>query len=178
MNGNRNETNYVQRTTRHSRDKINHMINIPDGYALHYAQGLDALPARTFHEIARLRQEVFVVEQDCVYLDLDGRDAEDSTRQYWIEADNSEVAATLRVLTEHAREPGLHAVGRVATAPAHRGRSLAAMLMEQVLEDVGDGPLVLEAQSHLKFWYERFGFTACGSEYIEDGIPHTPMRRN
>lgn len=178
MNGNRNSTNIERRSACSSRDKINHMIQLPEGYSLHSAQSIDELQVRTFHEIARLRQEVFVVEQDCVYLDLDGRDTEAATRQYWIETSSGEVAATLRVLSEHAREPGLHAIGRVATALDHRGRSLAAALMAQVLEDVGAGPLVLEAQSHLTGWYARFGFAACGSEYLEDGIPHTPMRRD
>ena len=160
------------------------MRSLPLHYALHSGRGIDALSPRTFHDIARLRQEVFVVEQDCAYLDLDGRDAGPATTQFWIERHDEEslpsaptVAATLRVLDEGAREPGLHAIGRVATAAAHRGNSLAAALMEAVVAAYGDGPLVLEAQSHLTGWYERFGFTVAGAEYLEDGIPHTPMRR-
>ncbi len=153
------------------------MTELPNGYSIHRAQGLDSLSSHTFHAIARLRQEVFVVEQNCVYLDLDGRDAEDSTHQYWLENEAGDIAATLRVLSENDREPGLHAIGRVATAQNHRGKALAAALMAAALKDFGDGPLVLEAQSHLAGWYGRFKFEACGPEYIEDGIPHTPMRR-
>ncbi len=153
------------------------MTPLAPGYTLHSAQGLDALPIRTFHDICKLRQEVFVVEQDCVYLDLDGRDAAPSTTQYWIAAPDGAVAATLRVLDEGDREPSLLAIGRVATAQAHRGKSLAGALIESVVAEYGHCPLILEAQSHLTGWYGRFGFVPCGSEYLEDGIPHTPMRR-
>lgn len=172
------------------------MPSLPPNYTLQTARGLTELTPRTFHDIARLRQEVFVIEQECAYLDLDGRDAENTTEQFWIEAAPSAtgteataspveqaptiaptIAATLRVLSEEDREPGLHAVGRVATDAAHRGKGLAAALMTAVLAEYGSGPLVLEAQSHLTGWYGRFGFAPDGAEYLEDGIPHTPMRR-
>ncbi|GAA1321615.1 GNAT family N-acetyltransferase [Leucobacter albus] len=174
------------------------MPNLPENYTLHSALGLDSLNARTFHEIAKLRQEVFVLEQDCVYLDLDGRDTESTTEQFWVAAplpaqaappqagesggaapssSQPVVAATLRVLDESAREPGLHAIGRVVTSANHRGKALAAALMEAAVARYGSGPLVLEAQSHLTGWYERFGFVVDGDEFVEDGIPHTPMRR-
>lgn len=169
------------------------MPTLSPEYTVHWARGLDELPVRTFHDIAKLRQEVFVVEQDCVYLDLDGRDLEPTTEQFWVaydpvvEADHPTesaaerreptVAATLRVLDEGRREPGLRAIGRVVTSPQHRGKALAAALMEAVLATHGAEPLVLEAQSHLTGWYGRFGFEVAGDEYLEDGIPHTPMRR-
>lgn len=172
------------------------MHSLPPNYTLHSARGLDGLTPRTLHDIARLRQEVFVVEQDCAYLDLDGRDAEPSTEQFWVAAPAapadpagstastattastaSTVAATLRVLDEGGREPGLHAIGRVVTGVEHRGKALAAALMSAAVEAHGAGPLVLEAQSHLTGWYTRFGFAVSGPEYLEDGIPHTPMRR-
>lgn len=158
------------------------MVSLADGYTLHHARGLDAIPTRVFHGLAQLRQQVFIVEQDCVYLDLDGRDTEPNTTLYWVTADGaegtaSEVVATIRVLDERSKEPGLHAIGRVATATYHRGKSLAAALLAAAIADFGDGPLVLHAQSHLTEWYARFGFTPSGPEYLEDGIPHTPMRR-
>ena len=155
------------------------MTSLPDGYSLHSARGIDALPVRLFHDIARLRQEVFVVEQECPYLDLDGRDAEETTTQYWVlfESDGThEIAATIRVLDKGHREPGLHAIGRVATSERHRSLGLAAALVGAAVADFGEGPLVLEAQTYLVEWYRRFGFEVSGPEYIEDGIPHTPMR--
>jgi len=71
----------------------------------------------------------------------------------------------------------VHRIGRVATAPAARGRGLAASLMARALELVGDGPVVLDAQAQLEGWYARFGFAAGGPAFLEDGIPHVPMRR-
>lgn len=162
------------------------MTTLPPGYTTHSARGLEALPVRTFHDIARLRQEVFVVEQDCAYLDLDGRDAETETEQYWAEDETGAVAATLRVLADDGSgaqqggdsdRPAPRVIGRVATAAAHRGRALAGALVAAVVADHGSGPLTLEAQSHLTGWYGRFGFEVAGEEYLEDGIPHTPMRR-
>jgi ElaA protein len=135
--------------------------------------GLDALHPATLYRILALRTEVFVVEQDCVYQDLDGRDLEPSARQLWIE-DDGEVLATLRILTD---EDGRRRIGRVVTAPTSRGAGLAALLMQRALEIVGDAPAVLEAQSHLVDWYARFGFVVAGPEYLEDGIAHTTMTR-
>jgi ElaA protein len=63
----------------------------------------------------------------------------------------------------------------VATAPAHRGAGLAALLVEAALAR-SVGPVVLDAQSHLCEWYGRYGFVATGPEYLDDGIPHVPMR--
>lgn len=125
-----------------------------------------------------MRQRVFVVEQNCVYLDLDGRDSEPDTHQYWVKSPDGEIAATLRVLAEDTLEPGLRAIGRVVTAPGHRGKLLAAALMHEAITHFDAHPLVLEAQSHLTGWYGQFGFSVSGSEYLEDGIPHTPMRRD
>ncbi len=128
--------------------------------------------------ILALRVAVFVVEQDCPYLDLDGRDLEPTTEQRWLAdpAGGAGVAAALRVLDDHDVS-GARSIGRVVTRPDHRGRGLAAVLMRSVLDDAGDGPLTLKAQSRLEAWYEGFGFTASGPRFLEDGIPHTPMRR-
>jgi ElaA protein len=127
----------------------------------------------TLYRILELRSAVFVVEQECVYLDLDGRDLEPDARQLWI-AHGDDVLATLRLL----RDPsGEFRIGRVATAAPARGTGLAAQLMERALELCGDAPVVLNAQSYLHDWYARFGFVTAGDEYDEDGIPHIPMRR-
>ncbi len=117
-----------------------------------------------------LRAEVFVVEQDCPYQDPDGRDLEPGVHHLWTDGPD----AYLRILDEGA---GVHRIGRVVTAPAARGRGLAAALMTRALELVGDGPVVLDAQAQLEGWYARFGFTTAGPAFLEDGIPHVPMRR-
>jgi len=130
------------------------------------------LPADTAYRLWALRSEVFIVEQDCPYLDLDGRDAEPSTRHLWVER-GGEPVATLRLLDE-----GAHLrIGRVATRAAHRGAGLAAALVEAALALAGERAVVLDAQSHLVDWYTGFGFEPSGRGFVEDGIPHTPMRR-
>jgi ElaA protein len=133
----------------------------------------DELTGRELHDIAQLRSEVFVVEQECVYLDLDGRDTEPGAGHHWIEVDGL-IASYARTLTEPG---GAVRIGRVVTAPAVRGRGLAAAVMAALVEQFGAAALVLEAQSHLAGWYVRFGFAVAGEEYLEDGIPHLTMRR-
>lgn len=127
---------------------------------------------RTLYRILALRSEVFVVEQDCVYLDLDGRDLEPDARQVWIERDGT-VIATLRLL----RDRDCARIGRVVTAPSERGGGIAANLMTRALELAGPVDVVLDAQAHLADWYARFGFVRDGAEFVEDGIRHVPMRR-
>ena len=132
------------------------------------------LDAVTLYRILKLRTDVFVVEQQCPYPELDGRDLEPTARQLWIEGDHY-VLATLRLL----RDPdGTARIGRVATAQDARGAGLAAELMTSAMELAGEGEVVLDAQSYLEGWYARFGFVRAGEEYLEDGIPHVPMRRH
>lgn len=134
---------------------------------------LAEIDPRTLYRILALRSEVFVLEQECAYLDPDGRDLEPDARQLWLE-DDGEVVATLRVLTD----PGdVLRIGRVATAASVRGLGLAARLMRRALEFAEGRESVLGAQAHLHDWYARFGFVRDGADYDEDGIPHTPMRR-
>lgn len=170
------------------------------------------LDAYTLYALLRLRAEVFVVEQDCAYLDLDGRDTEPGTRHLWLDRDGEPVAY-LRVLAagdtgdgstardgngstargggpggSEPGEPralcgsdpggnGERWIGRVVVAKAARGEGLAGRLMEAALELVGDHPCRLNAQSYLVEFYRRYGFAPAGPEYLEDGIPHTPMVR-
>ena len=138
------------------------------------AATLADLDPATLYKILRLRVDVFVVEQQCPYPELDGRDLEPTAQQLWIDDDAGEITATLRLL----REPdGTARIGRVATAASARGAGRAAALMSHALELIGDGPAVLDAQEYLEAWYGRFGFERSGPSFIEDGIPHVPMRR-
>ena len=139
--------------------------------------GFDELDARTLYRILRLRAEVFVVEQDCPYLDPDGRDAEPGTLHLWVDPDPGAptVAAALRVVVE---PDGSRRIGRVVTAPDHRGRGLAGTLLDRALALVPAGSgVVLDAQARLEPWYAERGFTRVGEEFLEDGIAHVPMRR-
>lgn len=139
--------------------------------ALH-DRSLAEVKPETLYLILQLRADVFVVEQECAYLDLDGRDLEPAARLLWIEDDSGAVIATARVLDDgDARR-----IGRIVTHPDHRNRGLAAQLVEHFLATT-DGPWRLHAQAHLADWYSRFGFVVDGPEYLEDGIPHVPMFR-
>jgi ElaA protein len=130
------------------------------------------LDTTTLYAILKLRTDVFVVEQQCAYPELDGRDSEPGTRHVWIERDG-EVRAYLRILRENEQER----IGRVVTAKTARGSGLAGRLLTEALEIVGNRASVLEAQAHLAGFYARFGYQPTGPEYLEDGIPHIPMRR-
>ncbi|MBQ1026703.1 GNAT family N-acetyltransferase [Micromonospora sp. C95] len=138
-----------------------------------HSAGFAELDARTFHDLVRLRVDVFVVEQECAYPEIDGRDVEPGTRHLWLTHDGAPVAY-LRILADPG---GVARIGRVVVAPAVRGAGHAGRLMTAALAEIGDRPCVLDAQSHLVDFYTRHGFTVSGPEYVEDGIPHTPMRR-
>ena len=150
---------------------------------LHLAEPVD-LDAGTLYRILQLRVDVFVVEQQCPFLELDGRDLEPGTRWLWA-TENGAVIATLRILRE---DRGAARIGRVATARQARASGIATALMRRALEvldsdatSAGDLPagieVVLDAQTPLAGWYQRFGFEPAGAEYLEDGISHLPMRR-
>ena len=123
--------------------------------------------------LCRLRVDVFVVEQQCPYPELDGRDVEPATVHLWFADEDGGIAATIRVLDDGDSR----AIGRVATAAAHRGEGLAARLIEAGIALCEGTPITLGAQAHLEGWYARFGFVRSGPGYVEDGIPHVPMRR-
>ena len=137
---------------------------------------LDGLDTRTAYDVWRLRQQVFVVEQDCPYPDLDGRDLEPTTRHVVLldeDDDDPVVVGTLRVLDDGdwAR------IGRVVVAPSARGRGLAALLMDEAMALCGDREVRLDAQTGLTAFYEGYGFEVTGPEFDEDGVMHVPMAR-
>ena len=132
----------------------------------------DDLPARTAYDVWRLRQQVFVIEQDCPYPDLDGRDLEDTTRHVVLLEDDS-VVGTLRVLDDG----DAMRIGRVVVAAAGRGRGLAALMMDAAMAVCGDREVRLDAQTGLSGFYAAYGFEVTGPEFDEDGIRHVPMGR-
>ena len=132
--------------------------------------GFPELDARTAYDVWRLRQSVFVVEQACPYPDLDGRDTEPGTRHVLLEDDG--LLGYARVLDDGE----VWRIGRVLLAPAARGRGLADPLMHTALSVCPGRDVVLDAQSPLTGWYATLGFEVDGPEFVEDGIPHLPMR--
>ncbi len=123
------------------------------------------------YDVWRLRQDVFVVEQECAYADLDGRDTEAGTVHVvlWHE---DRVAGYARVLDEVTE----WRIGRVVLDRSARGRGLADAVMRAALEHCTGRDVVLSAQSPLAGWYGSLGFVVDGPGFDEDGIPHTPMR--
>lgn len=140
-----------------------------------FCKKFSALEVNELYVIMQLRSEVFVVEQNCVYLDADGKD-EKSYHFFAIEDNN--IAAYARILP-----PGLSfkeaSIGRVLTAPLYRRKGLGIILMEKCIEKTqeifGVNTIKIGGQLYLKSFYENLGFKQCSDEYDEDGIPHIEM---
>ncbi|MFD4457514.1 GNAT family N-acetyltransferase [Nocardia sp. NPDC058480] len=133
------------------------------------------LDAATLYRLLRLRVDVFVVEQECAYPELDGRDLLSTTRHFWL--DDGSVLGTLRLLEEVVDGVTNYRVGRVCVAQSSRKHGYTARLMRAALAETGSATVRLDAQSHLVEMYAKFGFAVDGPEYDDDGIMHTPMRR-
>lgn len=137
----------------------------------------ESLSLTQLYSLLRLRQEVFVLEQDCVYLDVDGRDI--GALQVFAQQ-RGEVVACCRILA-----PGVKyaeaSIGRVCTALSQRGHGVGMALMQRAASCCdqlypGKG-IRISAQQYLKAFYERFGFVQTSDVYDEDGIPHIEMLR-
>ncbi len=141
-----------------------------------------ALSADTLYRLLRLRSEVFVVEQNCVFLDMDGLDAQClHVLGEVVDADGTpHLHASTRLVP-----PGLAfaeaSIGRAVTAPAARGGGIGHALMNEsvrLLERLwGPQPIRIGAQAHLEAFYNRHGFVSDNKPYVEDGIPHIEMIR-
>ena len=141
---------------------------------LHHSQ----LTVAQLYALLQLRVAVFVVEQNCVYQDIDGEDLVGENRHLLAWRDG-ELIACARILKQ-PDEPVV--IGRVIVAPQARGEKLGNRLMEQALKScVTHWPgseIYLGAQAHLQAFYEQFGFVAVSDIYEEDGIPLVGMARS
>jgi ElaA protein len=133
----------------------------------------DQLTAAQLYALLRLRADVFVVEQEAAYADVDGLDLLPSTVHLWWQP-GSVLQACLRLLIE---PDGTARIGRVCVARDARGTGLGGVLMGAAVEHLGDVPMVLDAQTYALPFYEKFGFVSVGETYLEDGIEHVTMRR-
>lgn len=130
------------------------------------------------YDILRLRTEVFVVEQDCIFQDMDNLDQGAVHLQGRI---GSTLAATARIL-----EPGVAynepSIGRVVSSPLFRKKGIGIALMRTAIDETerlyGQQPIKIGAQLYLKRFYEGFGFEQCSETYLEDNIPHIKMIRS
>ena len=129
------------------------------------------------YDIMALRQEVFVVEQNCPYLDADGKDLP----SHHLQCRNAQgkLVAYTRLLPIGVSYPTYASIGRVVSSPSLRGTGIGKMLVAESLAKIkqlfGDAPIKIGAQSYLLQFYENQGFVSTGEAYLEDGIPHTKM---
>jgi ElaA protein len=137
----------------------------------------DELTNHELYEILRLRSEVFVVEQNCVFLDMDNKDQHALHLMGWMDVD---LAAYVRILP-----PGLAyqepSIGRVVSSPKFRRTGIGRQLMEEAIRITtqihGNQPIRIGAQLYLKNFYGSLGFEPEGNIYLEDGIEHIEMVR-
>lgn len=129
------------------------------------------------YAILQLRSRVFIVEQNCIYNDVDGKD---QLAWHLMATEESNLIAYTRILP-----PGVvysdPAIGRVVTSPLKRSAGLGRELMNRSIEHCenlfGTTSITLSAQAYLKKFYESLGFLTVGDEYLDDGIPHIEMTR-
>ncbi|WP_067676264.1 GNAT family N-acetyltransferase [Nocardia miyunensis] len=134
------------------------------------------LDTATLYKLLKLRVQVFVVEQKCAYPELDGLDLLPETRHLWLD-DEGEAISTLRLSEEHENGVKSFRIGRLCTTPSARGHGYTTRLLQAALAETGSATVRLNAQTYLIDMYTKHGFVTDGAEYIEDGIPHIPMRR-
>lgn len=135
------------------------------------------LSAQDVHDVLRLRQDVFIIEQDCIFHEIDGRDP---VALHLLGRRDGRLVAYARIFA-----PGdLYAeasIGRVATDPSVRGTGLGHELFREslrVVERIAPGaPIRLAAQAHLERFYGAYGFIGMGDRYMDDGIVHLDMLR-
>lgn len=142
-------------------------------------KSFERLTNKELYHILQLRAEVFIVEQDCPYQDMDGKD---TFSFHLLGSDESgKLIAYARILPADIsfREVS---IGRVVTSPSVRRTGAGMELMEKALqvaeEKYGKVPVRIGAQLYLKNFYERFGFTQVSEMYLEDGIEHVEMLRD
>ncbi|RHW74848.1 GNAT family N-acetyltransferase [Colwellia sp. RSH04] len=142
------------------------------------------LSTEQLYDVIKLRVDVFVVEQDCPYPDLDGNkgelDRHPETTHLLGYQDNT-LVAYLRILPKGQNYADYVSIGRVVTAIENRGSGLGHQLMqqgiEQCLKQYPNQPIKISAQQHLSRFYQQHGFTQVSKMYLEDNIPHIAMLR-
>jgi ElaA protein len=136
------------------------------------------LSSTQLYDIMYLRSEVFVLEQDCLYQDLDGKDRQSAVQHLMI-LEKQQLLAYARLLP-----PGLSyatpSMGRILVSPQARGQGLGRRLIKESMERTfalwPELDITIGAQSHLSQLYQSFGFKEISEHYLEDGILHVDMQ--
>lgn len=131
------------------------------------------------YRLMRLRQMVFVLEQNCPYVDADGKD---HLAHHLMGKDaEGRLQACARLLPPGAAYPAHASIGRVVTSAAVRGQGQGQALMREAIAECsrlfGPAPIKISAQCYLIRFYEGFGFATQEESYLEDDIPHIAMVR-
>ena len=135
----------------------------------------DELTLRELYELLQLRTEVFTVEQNCVFQDIDGTDDQ---AMHLLGTQNSQLVAYARCFPAGVKFAEA-SIGRVVTRSLARGSGVGHLLIQQAVSSVcglwGPQPIRIGAQARLKAYYSGHGFVDVGVPYIEDGIEHLEM---
>ena len=140
----------------------------------------DELTLHELYDSMVLRQEIFSVEQNCAFLDADGKDL--VAFHCFGYGEDGKLHAYTRLLEKGIAYPDYASIGRVVTSAASRGGGWGRVLMnysiEQLYAKFGVQPIKIGAQAYLEKFYGSLGFVQCGDGYLEDGIPHIPMLKS
>lgn len=135
----------------------------------------EEMDVRTLYRVIQLREQVFVVEQACPYLDCDGYDPQSS---HLLLIDNEQIIGTLRILPAGVKCKNV-SIGRVVIDPTYRRQGLAEIMLREALkyiqEEYGRCEIELSAQYVIHKLYEKVGFETVGTVYLEDDIDHIKM---
>lgn len=139
-------------------------------------KSFDELNKNELYDLLKLRSEVFVVEQNCVYQDIDDKDIKGT---HFFGQDGSDLIAYLRVMEVGVFYPNHMSIGRVVVKQTHRNKKLGNEILAKAIDfcrkKFPKTPIKISAQTHLKSFYNQLGFEFKGEAYLEDGIPHCAM---
>ncbi|HUS03886.1 MAG TPA: GNAT family N-acetyltransferase [Chitinophagaceae bacterium] len=143
-----------------------------------HCKAFEALTPHELYSILQLRNEVFIVEQNCVYQDCDDKDQHSHHFMGW---QQTKLVAYTRLIPAGVVYEEV-SIGRVVTSPSVRGTKTGKELMQRSIDKIhelyGKNSIKIGAQLYLKRFYESLGFIKCSDTYLEDGIEHIKMIRN
>ena len=149
-----------------------------EGKVVWHYKLFDELSAKELYQIIQLRNEVFVIEQDCIYQDADGKDL--NCGHLWATI-NDEVVAYSRIVPKGVSYVNEPSIGRVISNGKFRGLGLGKQLIANSIQVIANrfftSSIRISGQLYLKAFYESFDFEQVSEEYLEDNIPHIEMLR-
>lgn len=127
------------------------------------------------YKILALRNEIFIVEQECPYLDCDDKDL---NSYHLFLTENGQIVSYLRILEKGVSYDEI-SIGRVAVKKSYRGKGISRKMMQKAIEfienNLSENTIKIQAQAYLLDFYSSLGFKAVSEEYLEDNIPHIDM---